>query len=58
MVQWLRIHLAMWGTWVQPLVEELGSHMLRSTKPMCCNYWTLHANARVCAPNETPHMMQ
>ena len=29
-VQWLRIHLAMWGTWVQPLVEELGSHMLSS----------------------------
>ena len=28
--QWLRICLAMQGTWVQSLVRELRSHMLRS----------------------------
>ena len=28
-VHWLRIHLAMPGTWVQSLVWELGSHMLQ-----------------------------
>jgi len=27
-VQWLRIRLAMQGTWVQSLVRELRSHML------------------------------
>ena len=26
-VQWLRIHLAMQGTWVRPLVRELRCHM-------------------------------
>ena len=26
-VQWLRIHLAMWGPWVGSLVRELRSHM-------------------------------
>ena len=25
-VHWLRIRLALQGTWVQPLVRELGSH--------------------------------
>ena len=29
-VQWLRIHLAMKGTWVQPLVGEPRSHVLPS----------------------------
>ena len=28
-VQWLGIRLAMQGTWVQSLVEELRSHMLQ-----------------------------
>ena len=27
-VQWLRIQLAMQGTWVQSLVREVRSHML------------------------------
>ena len=27
-VQWLRIHLAMQGSWIQSLAEELRSHML------------------------------
>ena len=31
-VQWLRIHLPMQGTWVQSLVEELRSHMPRGGK--------------------------
>ena len=26
-VQWLRIRMAMQGTWVQSLIGELGSHM-------------------------------
>ena len=29
MVQWLRIHLAMQGTWVRPLIGELRSYMLQ-----------------------------
>ena len=29
-VQWLRIHLAMQGTWVQPLVGKLKSYMPRA----------------------------
>ena len=29
LVQWLRIHLPMKGTWVQYLVGELRSHMPR-----------------------------
>ena len=28
-VQWLRIHLAMHGMWVQPLLRELRSHVLQ-----------------------------
>ena len=28
-VQWLRLHLPMQGSWVQPLVGELRSHMLQ-----------------------------
>ena len=28
-VQWLRIHLAMQGTWVQPLIGKLRSYMLQ-----------------------------
>ena len=30
-VQWLRIHLAIYGIWVQSLVKELRSHMLHSS---------------------------
>ena len=37
-VQWLRIHLSMQGTWVQSLVwEDPTCH--RATKPMDHNYW-------------------
>ena len=44
-VQWLRIHLALQRTWIQPLVRELRSHMLRSNQALnaatrasvCCN---------------------
>ena len=36
-VQWLRIHFPMQGTWVQSLPwEDLIYH--RATKLMCCNY--------------------
>ena len=38
-VQWLRIHLPMHGTWVQSLVRKLRSHMSGATKVGCCNYW-------------------
>ena len=37
-VQCLRIHLPMWETWVQSLVQE-NSTCHRATKPMCHNYW-------------------
>ena len=36
-VQWLRIHLPMKGTWVQFLVQE-DSTCHRATKPVCHNY--------------------
>ena len=37
-VQWIRICLAMQGTWVQSLVLE-GPTCCRATKPMAHNYW-------------------
>ena len=37
-VQWLRIHLPMQGTWVQALVWE-DPTCRRETKPVCRNYW-------------------
>ena len=37
-VQCLRIHLPIWETWVQSLVQE-NSTCHRATKPMCHNYW-------------------
>ena len=30
LVQWLRIHFVIQGTWVRSLVGELGSHVLQS----------------------------
>ena len=36
-VQWLRIHLPMQGTWVQALIwEDPTCH--RATRPVCHNY--------------------
>ena len=40
MVQWLRIHLPVQGTWVQSLVQE-DSMCCRVTKLMLHNYWSL-----------------
>ena len=37
-VQWLRVHLLMQGTWVQPLVRE-DPVCLGVTNPRCHNYW-------------------
>ena len=53
MVQWLRIHLAMQGTSVLPLVQEdPSSHgetkpASSNYEPMRCNYWSLHAQEPV-----------
>ena len=42
MVQCLRIHLTMQGTWVQSLVGELGNSTCPgATKPKSHNYWAL-----------------
>ena len=38
-VQWLRIHLPMQGTWVWALVQE-DLTCCGATKPVCHNYWT------------------
>ena len=46
-VQWLRIHLPMQGTWVQSLVWE-DPTCPRATKPLCHNYWSPHS--RACEP--------
>ena len=40
-VQWLRIHLPMQGTWVWALVQE-DAICHGATKPVCHNYWSLH----------------
>ena len=37
-VQWLRIHLPVEGTWVQSLVRE-DSTCCGATKPICHSYW-------------------
>ena len=39
-VQWLRIHLPMQGTWVPSFVWELESHMLQAAKPTGHSYFT------------------
>ena len=64
MVQWLRICLAVQGTWVQSLVRELRSHMLPQLSPCAPNYWA-HMLWSPCAPtgesvrcNKRAHMMQ
>ena len=41
-VQWLRIYLPMQGTWVWFLFQE-DSTCHRATRPMHCNYSSLHA---------------
>ena len=38
-VQWVRIHLPVEGTWIQSLIRE-DSSCLRTSKPMRHNYWT------------------
>ena len=54
MVQWLRLHAASKGVWVQSLVGELRSHMLcgaarrflkkeKKRKEMCFNKSLVHA---------------
>ena len=45
-VQWLRIHLPMQGTWIQALVQEDPTH--EATTPVCHNYWA-------CALEPTSH---
>ena len=37
-VQWLRTHLPMHGTWVRALVQE-DPTCRGATKPVCHNYW-------------------
>ena len=46
-VQWLRIHLPMQGTWVRALVRE-DPTCHGATKPVCHNYWA-------CALEPTNH---
>ena len=38
LVQWLRIHLPMQGTWVRSLVQR-DPTCRRATKPVHHNYW-------------------
>ena len=40
-VQWLRICLPVWGTWVQSLVQEDSKAMLQLLKPTCPGDHTL-----------------
>lgn len=51
-VQWLWIHLASQGMWVQSLIQELQSHMLRATKFAHLNYWALPQLGSPCTKNE------
>ena len=50
MVQWLRIRLAMQGTWVRSLVQE-GSTGRRVTEPMCYETPSCH-NKNLVHPNK------
>ena len=50
-VQWLRIDIAMQGTWVGSLVQE-DSTCCGMTKPLHHNYWS--PMLRACAPQERP----
>ena len=38
LVQWIRVHLPVQGTWVWPPVRE-DAACLRATKPVCHKYW-------------------
>ena len=64
MVQWLRSHLAMQGTWAQYLVGEQSSPVHGATKPACHNYrarvpWSPCTTTRVSRPHKRrPHMTQ
>ena len=46
-LQWLRICLPMWGTWVRSLVRE-DFICLRATRPVCHKYWSLVPRAALC----------
>ena len=47
MVQWLSIHPAMQGTWVQALVRDLRSNMPQSNKALCTiTSESMHRNER------------
>ena len=46
--QWLRAHLSMQWTQVWSLVQE-DPTWHGATKPLCCNYWSLHTlEAELC----------
>ena len=58
-VQWLRIQLAMQGTWVRFLIRELGFHMTCSNKahtPQLLSPWATVREAARC--NGNSHVMQ
>ena len=45
--QWLRIHLPMWGTWVQSLIQEYST-CHEATKLIYLNYWALTLEPSSC----------
>ena len=51
MVQWLRIRLAMQGTWIRSLVQE-DSTGRRVTEPMCYNETPSCHNKNLAHPNK------
>ena len=53
MVQWLRIHLVMQGTWVQFLIQK-DPTCCGATKPVCHNYCSCALEAR--SHNYQAHM--
>ena len=48
-IQWLRVHLSMQRTWVQPLVQE-DTICRRATKPMHHSYWVHTLEFKSCSP--------
>ena len=56
-VQWLRVCLPMWGTWVWSLIQE-DSSCFSTTKPTCHSYWANALDPVLCSKrshcNEKP----
>ena len=53
-IQWMGISLPVLEAWVQILVQE-DCTRCGAMKPVCCDYWSLHAPESVLCNERSPH---